>query len=468
MNLFTRWIKRINAGYVIAFTLLILGFVLTTVVNTRFSSQSGVISETDSTLDRLALMLTSLKSAQVSLGEYSLTKSYKSLNQYYDKRQKIDSLFSEIYHIPSVTAEQKSSMDTLGLLLNNLFANNSLNSQSQYRNNAARLLDSLKQNSIHNSQLVDSITEIIHVMQKGVQDKAVVKKKNLESLTMALKIIGLGMLLIALILAIHMLFIYNKERTAKRKARKEANEYHDQLEARVVELTKMNKEIIRLKSLEKFTTLGRVATSIAHDIKNPLTNINLATAQLNEDIRKEELKSFLAIIKRNSDKINEQVNHFLNVTAFATLQMQRISVNSLMDEILTETGDRINLEDIKVEKIYSKDICDVKVDIGKIKTALLNIVLNAIDAMEPGKGILKIHTMGKEDRCVVVIEDNGSGMDEETASKIFEPYYTTKKYTGSGLGLAHSQNIILNHNGNIEVESQPGVGTRFIVTLDFA
>ncbi len=468
MNLWPLWIRRINAGYAIAFILLIVCFVLTTAISTRFATQSNLISGTDTTLNRLDELLTSLKSAQASWGEYTLTKSYKSLNQFYNKRQKIDSLFGQIHQFSSISAEQKQSLDTLGTLLHNLFIQAIEAPELQYRKNAAKLLDTLKKNSVRNSLFVDSITSIIHAMQERVQDKVGAKKQSLDSLSTLLKVLGYCMLAIALFLAVYMIVIYNRELRAKKKARGEANDYHQQLEARIEQLTIMNKEITRLKSMEKFTALGRVATIIAHDIKNPLTNINLATDQLSDEIQNEDLKLYLTIIKRNSGRINDNINHFLNVTAFTALNAHNISVNRLLDEVLLEAEDRIRLEDITIEKDYDEEICDIKVDMGKIKTAFLNIILNAIDAMEAGEGILKVKTFSRKNKCVVVIEDNGSGMDKDTASKVFDPYYTTKTVKGSGLGLAQSQNIILNHEGNIEVESKLGEGTKFIVTLDLA
>ena len=86
--------------------------------------------------------------------------------------------------------------------------------------------------------------------------------------------------------------------------------------------------------------------------------------------------------------------------------------------------------------------------------------------MEPDKGVLKIVTRGENDKCVVEIHDNGVGMDTVAVSKLFEPYFTTKT-KGNGLGLANTQNIILNHKGIINVDSKPGQGTTFTIKFDF-
>ena len=139
----------------------------------------------------------------------------------------------------------------------------------------------------------------------------------------------------------------------------------------------------------------------------------------------------------------------------------------MLDDALQLAEDRITLNNIKVVKKYDQNICRISVDKEKIKIAFLNIIVNAIEAMEPGNGMLTVSTYEQYDKCMVEIEDNGSGMDQETLNKLFEPYYS-KKAKGTGLGLTNTENIILSHKGAINVESEPGKGTRFIITFDFA
>ncbi len=467
MGAFYRSIKRINIGFVVAFIFLIAGFVLTLFMSTNFTAQSNLIAETDTTFDRLTDMLTNLKSAQASLSEYALTKDYKILDKYYSNRQRIDSLFRKIYQFPSQSAKQRNRLDTLGNLLSGLFTKDNHESLLKNSRNTVVFLDSLKKSSIRSSGAVDSIADVISNIQQRIQKEEKLRRRTLKSLAVSIKVLGYSMLVVAFFLAIYMLMIYNRERQAKRVARKRANEYHQELEARIEELRQMNRENMRLKSMEKFNSLGRVAAITAHEIKNPLTNINLAVTQLKGEIQEETLKNYLVIIKRNSDRINDHINSFLRVTALPALERKATSINKILDTILAEAEDRIKLEKIKVLKDFSRDICDVSLDVGKIKVAFSNIIFNAFDAMEEGCGILKIKTEGKNNKCIITISDNGAGMNEETLSKIFEPYFTTKTKRGSGLGLMQSQNIILNHGGEIEAESELGKGTRFIIKLDF-
>ena len=123
------------------------------------------------------------------------------------------------------------------------------------------------------------------------------------------------------------------------------------------------------------------------------------------------------------------------------------------------------MKQIIVEKEYSDELCEVSVDTEKMKLALLNIIVNAIEAMEKNNGILQLKTQKQGNKCLIEIKDNGVGMDEDTLQKLFEPYFTAKP-KGNGLGLTNTQNIILNHGGNIKVYSKPEIGSAFIIVLD--
>jgi signal transduction histidine kinase len=117
-----------------------------------------------------------------------------------------------------------------------------------------------------------------------------------------------------------------------------------------------------------------------------------------------------------------------------------------------------------VEKKYEKNIPLLQIDPERIKIAILNIMVNAIEAISGEMGTLSIQTNRGANYCLITISDNGAGIDEETISKIFDPYFTSKSQ-GNGLGLTHSQNIILNHKGKIRVFSQPGRGSVFTISL---
>ncbi|MEO8567628.1 MAG: ATP-binding protein, partial [Ginsengibacter sp.] len=136
------------------------------------------------------------------------------------------------------------------------------------------------------------------------------------------------------------------------------------------------------------------------------------------------------------------------------------------DKSLEFARDRIELKKIKVVKNYDPDICPILVNNEKICIAFLNIIVNAIEAMEE-HGTLLLSTENTKGRCVAKIKDTGKGMSKADVGKLFEPYFTTKE-NGHGLGLTNTQNIILSHSANIAAESEPGEGTTFIITFNYA
>ena len=171
------------------------------------------------------------------------------------------------------------------------------------------------------------------------------------------------------------------------------------------------------------------------------------------------------MINRNAARINQLVSDLLNATRFSHLDFTETNINQLLEETLELAKDRLELNQITVEKNYSTETCEISVDKEKMKVAFLNIIVNAIEAMEKGTGILYLTTKKQDNKCIVEIRDNGKGMDEEAQQKLFEPYFTSK-LKGNGLGLTNTQNIILNHNANIRVYSKPGEGSCFSITLD--
>lgn len=222
------------------------------------------------------------------------------------------------------------------------------------------------------------------------------------------------------------------------------------------------------RNLRRFYSTGRIAGIIAHEVKNPLTNITLAADQLKMELPEAVLKEssdLLEIIHRNSTRINQLVSELLYSTRFTELKTAKKSINELVEEALEQAMDRIKFKKIKIEKKFSYDICDVEVDAEKVKIAFLNLIVNAVEAMEAENGVLAISTQAKDHKCIVEISDNGSGISADHLDHLFEPFFTSKE-KGTGLGLTHTQNIILSHKGSIRVKSELGKGTTFIVTLN--
>jgi signal transduction histidine kinase len=217
---------------------------------------------------------------------------------------------------------------------------------------------------------------------------------------------------------------------------------------------------------EKLALTGRMTRMLAHEVRNPLTNINLSAEQLHSGFLSadESGRRYIEIIERNTKRINDLISEMLNVSRPSELELKEHTIYSLVDDALARAKDRIELNQIRIEKIYSDNIHSLMLDAEKICTAFLNIIINAVEAMEQGKGVLKIYISVFRDFCEVIFEDNGKGISHDLLLKIFEPFYTGKT-SGTGLGLPAAKNIIESHGGVIEVESLEGKGSRFIIHL---
>ena len=215
---------------------------------------------------------------------------------------------------------------------------------------------------------------------------------------------------------------------------------------------------------EKLSMSGKIVRSIAHEVRNPLTNLHLALEQLHDELPNEDAHFYVNIIKRNAGRIGQLITDMLNTSKPKELNLTHQSVNVILNKACDLVADRIKLQEMRLEQDYCKELDAIMLDEELLKTAFLNIIINAIEAMEAQKGVLKIRTYTESDKVIVWIEDNGSGMSKDTQNKLFDPFYTEKK-DGMGLGLTSAQNIIQSHNGSIELDSETGRGTIFKIAF---
>ena len=218
---------------------------------------------------------------------------------------------------------------------------------------------------------------------------------------------------------------------------------------------------------EKMALSGRFARTIAHEIRNPLTNITLSMGQLKSELNQgdDSLELYFDIVKRNCERINQLITELLNSTKPEDLNYLQFPVDRLINETLDLAIDRIQLKEIQLEKEFLHIRPSILVDPEKMKIALLNIIINAIEAMDMKQGILNIKTIEREGQLHISIIDNGIGISNENIGRLFEPFYTGK-VKGTGLGLTSAQNIIHNHKGTIKVESVPKQGTEFVISFE--
>jgi signal transduction histidine kinase len=220
---------------------------------------------------------------------------------------------------------------------------------------------------------------------------------------------------------------------------------------------------------ERLSITGKVARTIAHEVRNPLTNLNLALDQLRDELPRnnESIKLFTDIIERNASRIEKLVGDMLNSSKPRELDLALTPVNEIIDTTIALAIDRINLHQIKFQINDQSNLPRILVDRDKIQIALLNIIINAVESMTLGKGVLKINTSLADKTLTIAIADNGKGIPPADIGKLFDPFFTGKQ-SGMGLGLTSTKNILNSHNAQVEVKSELGVGTTFFIHFKLA
>jgi signal transduction histidine kinase len=457
--------RRIRFGYLLSFLLLLFSFCLIFYVQQRLVKESEWVIHSYEILNNTESLKAELTAAETGMRGYLITQDTRFLKPYNDALKTVPLLCDKLKTLTADNNEQQSRIDTLEHFIRKRI--NILSAGlTDFQTNGFNVTDEMKRRLDSGMYAMDSAR--MHITNFRIAEERLMqtRKERLSGFFNGARMMAIISMVIVFFALLYSIITFNRAYRAKEEADKIAKEYKSDLESNKNELKEKNIELKELKDLEKFTSTGRIARTIAHEVRNPLTNILLATDQLREnDNKNEESTVLLELINRNAGRINQLVSDLLNATRFSHLDFAEINVNQLMEETLELAKDRLDLNQIRVEKKYSPEVCAISVDKEKMKVALLNIIVNAIEAMENGKGILQLATRKQGNKCVIEIGDNGKGMDEEILQNIFEPYFTSK-LKGNGLGLTNTQNIILNHHASISVYSKPGSGTVFLITLD--
>lgn len=216
---------------------------------------------------------------------------------------------------------------------------------------------------------------------------------------------------------------------------------------------------------EKLAATGRLVRTLAHEVRNPLNNINLSVEQLLQQPNDDDSKMYLEIVQRNGKRIGDLITELLNSSRLSSqVNLQKISLQSVMNNAVAAAADRITLKHIDLQVSYPEKDCCSLLDAEKIQLAFLNIIINAVEAVQEETGRLNITMYSSEEDHFVKITDNGSGISEENMQRLFEPYFTSKR-NGMGLGLASTLNIIQSHNAEIDVQSEMDKGTSFLISF---
>ena len=252
----------------------------------------------------------------------------------------------------------------------------------------------------------------------------------------------------------------------KRRLEEEIKRYAEELEMRVAERTaELVETHKRLVQQERVAALGRAAAQVAHEVKNPLAGLLLYALHLKSKIG-DSGKSEAVLVDKIVDTINhltERVEQILGFARPLNLTQRPGNLNRTVNGVLELLQPQITANKIDVRLSLSEYAASAMIDESTMHGALMNLILNAIQAM-PNGGTLSITSDGTNGMLRLEIIDTGRGMSEEQAKNIFEPFYTTKEQ-GLGLGMPYAKKIIEQHGGAISVASQPGEGTKISVAL---
>jgi two-component system NtrC family sensor kinase len=219
---------------------------------------------------------------------------------------------------------------------------------------------------------------------------------------------------------------------------------------------------------DKLASIGRLSAGVAHEINNPLTTILTTAMLIQEDIDPEiPMNEELKTIVNEALRCRKIVSSLLDFARQTKPAKKHHNINDIIDECIRLTRKQAEFKDVKIRKALSEKVPELLLDKEQIQQALINLILNAADATEPG-GQIKVSTAVLPDNQFVTIKvsDTGKGIADEVIDKIFEPFFTTREI-GTGLGLAITHGIVGRHGGDISVQSRPGHGTTFTIRLPF-
>ncbi len=219
---------------------------------------------------------------------------------------------------------------------------------------------------------------------------------------------------------------------------------------------------------EKMAAFGQLGAGIAHEIKNPLAGI-LGFAQLS--LRKVDkdtpLHKNLLTIEKETKRCKTIIENLMKFARQEKVDYMQVNVNTIVEDSMAIVDHQLSLNKVTLEKKLAEDIPMITGNANQIQQVLMNLMLNSQQAMNGNPGIVRMETVfAGPEHIEIRVRDNGPGIPKEIQAKIFEPFYTTKPAgQGTGLGLSVSYGIVKDHGGIIRVDSQPGKGALFIITL---
>jgi len=249
--------------------------------------------------------------------------------------------------------------------------------------------------------------------------------------------------------------------------RKKLLDSYENLEKKVEERTEdLRQAQFQIMHQEKMASLGLLAAGIAHEIGNPLTSISSLTQLLKRRLKDEKNLNYLSTIMKNIDRISKIVRELVDFSRPSNYETKLTDVNEIARAAVGIVKYDSRSKHINFSLDLSPDLPRIVLVADQLLQVFINILFNAVDAMEGFGNDLFLKTFRQDNHIVIEITDTGCGIPESEINKIFEPFYTTKEVgKGTGLGLSVSYGIIRNFNGDIAVHSKVGQGSTFTIKL---
>jgi signal transduction histidine kinase len=226
-------------------------------------------------------------------------------------------------------------------------------------------------------------------------------------------------------------------------------------------------ELERLRS-GALAALGRMATQVAHELKNPLAGLRLYARHLEQRLERVQDRDGADLARKITGTVDNLAAVVNEITAFGrTPELRRAptDLKALLEECVTFARAKVARDDIRVESTYDPACPAAPVDARELRKAFLNLILNGLEALGPGGRLTVTTSYAPAVRTTTVtLDDTGGGMSEETLARVFDLFFTTKP-EGTGLGMALARSVITRHGGQLAINSEVGQGTRVIVRL---
>lgn len=241
------------------------------------------------------------------------------------------------------------------------------------------------------------------------------------------------------------------------------------------ELVRLNRELLdELDKRRNLAELGQKSAELVHDLRNPLSvvmgSVDLLAKQL-ANAREQfgenwpELEKYLTLIRKSVQRCKELADLWLSLGKRDQQRMKPVHVKQLVEDVINSINPTAATQGVRVEVDIEDPEAEIAVDTVQMLRALHNVVSNAIEAVRGREGVIRVSCKRRDSQVEICVEDNGCGIRPEDAERVFEPYFTTKQMTGTGLGLFITKKVVEDHRGTIALESQPNMGTAIRITL---